>query len=231
MYDGGTADRRGIHMRLRGFSARLTRCLLVVTALGTLSTVSIVCATRVVAQSLADIAKKEEERRKQAPASKVYTNQDLKPVPGSPPPDSGAAAPGDTLKDSDKPADATADKTAADKVGAAGDKGSGDKAAADTEKAPEAKTEKYWRDRITSARTTLDRDQGYAEAMQTRINALTTDFVNRDDPAQRSVIEQNRIKALAELDRLNKQIADDRKQIADIEEEARRAGVPPGWLR
>ena len=36
--------------------------------------------------------------------------------------------------------------------------------------------------------------------MQTRINALTTDFVNRDDPAQRAVIEHDRQKALAELD-------------------------------
>jgi hypothetical protein len=36
---------------------------------------------------------------------------------------------------------------------------------------------------------------------------------------------------MAELERLKKQVVDDRKAIADIEEEARRAGVPPGWLR
>jgi len=36
---------------------------------------------------------------------------------------------------------------------------------------------------------------------------------------------------LTELDRLKKQIVDDQKAITDIEEEARRAGVPPGWLR
>ena len=67
--------------------------------------------------------------------------------------------------------------------------------------------------------------------MQSRINALTTDFVNRDDPAQRAVIADDRQKAIAELERLARANVDGTKAIADIEEEARRAGVPPGWLR
>jgi hypothetical protein len=77
----------------------------------------------------------------------------------------------------------------------------------------------------------LARDQDYADAMQTRINSLTTDFVNRDDPAQRAVIEANRNKSIAELARLTKSIQDDKKALADFLEEARRAGIPPGWLR
>jgi hypothetical protein len=64
-----------------------------------------------------------------------------------------------------------------------------------------------------------------------KINAMTTDFVNRDDPAQKMAIERDRNKALAELDRLKKAILDDKKAITDFEEDARRAGVPPGWLR
>jgi hypothetical protein len=67
--------------------------------------------------------------------------------------------------------------------------------------------------------------------MQTRINSLNADFVNRDDPAQRAVIERDRQKALAELARLKQSILDTKKKTADFEEEARRAGVPPGWLR
>ena len=73
--------------------------------------------------------------------------------------------------------------------------------------------------------------QTYVEAIQTRINALSTDFVNRDDPAQRTVIERDRQKAVAELTRLKQAIVDGKKGIANLEEEARRAGVPPGWLR
>ena len=70
----------------------------------------------------------------------------------------------------------------------------------------------------------------FADAIQTRVNILSADLVN-NDLGQRPVIEQNRNRALAELARLQKSIADDRKAIADLEEEARRSGVPPGWLR
>ena len=43
----------------------------------------------------------------------------------------------------------------------------------------------YWRKRLADLQTALDRDQTYLDAVQSRVNALTTDFVNRDDPAQR----------------------------------------------
>jgi hypothetical protein len=67
--------------------------------------------------------------------------------------------------------------------------------------------------------------------MQTRINALATDFASRDDPAQRSLIAADRQRSLAELDRLKLEIQQHTKAIADTQEEARRAGVPPGWVR
>ena len=66
--------------------------------------------------------------------------------------------------------------------------------------------------------------------MQSRVNALTADFSARDDPAQR-VIGRDRQKAIDELNRLKLAIQHTRKAIADLEEEARRAAVPPGWLR
>ena len=79
--------------------------------------------------------------------------------------------------------------------------------------------------------TQLQRDQTYVDALQTRVNSLATDFVNRDDPAQRAVLAKERQTALGELDRLKKQIEATNKAIADLEEEARRANGPPGWLR
>ena len=84
---------------------------------------------------------------------------------------------------------------------------------------------------MVTARAALDRTRLFADALQSRINALNTDFVNRDDPAQRSVIEQDRIKALAELERVKKEMAEQTKAIAAIQDEARKAGVPAGWVR
>ena len=50
-------------------------------------------------------------------------------------------------------------------------------------------------------------------------------------PAQRNAVAANRQKALTELDRVKKEITANTKALADLSEEARRAGVPPGWLR
>jgi hypothetical protein len=77
----------------------------------------------------------------------------------------------------------------------------------------------------------LARDETSASALQTEVNSLTSDFINSADPTQRSIIEQNRARALSEFARLQKDIEKDRNTIVDLEEEARRAGAPPGWLR
>ena len=181
------------------------------------------------AQSLADVAKKEGERRKATPApSKVYTNDDLKkyptPAPATAegqPPASASGAPGvpappgaPNTPDATKPADPS---KPADPP----------KPAAQEEKKDEA----YWKGVITAAQSKLERDESFLEALQSRVNSLTNDFYSRDDPAQRSVIETQRIKALGEMDRLKQEIADDKATIAKIQEDARKEGVPPGWLR
>ena len=163
------------------------------------------------AQSLGDIARTEEARRQavKAPA-KVYTNKDLgnvDPGPPVPPPDASKAPPApadgkDAEKDKDK----------------------------DKEKTP-VKDQAYWGGKVKALQAQVDRDQTYADAMQSRVNALTADFAARDDPAQRSVISSDRQKAVAELDRLKLAIQNDKKALADLQEEARRAGVPAGWLR
>jgi hypothetical protein len=172
-------------------------------------------------QSLADVAKKEEDRRKANPQpAKVYTNKDLTPAPAGSPPVPAASQ-------SKEEKDASKGKAADPKDGKGADGKDG--TAADGKDGP--KDQKYWNEKMKALRDQLDRDKTFADALQNKINSLTTDFVNRDDPAQKRVIEQDRQKALAELSRLAKQIADDQKAIAGLEEDARRAGVPAGWLR
>jgi hypothetical protein len=170
-------------------------------------------AGRLGAQSLADVARKEEERRKKtSEPAKVYTNKDLSSVPPSapaPPPAASTAKAAEPAKD--------------DKDAAAKDKDAKDKDA--------PKDKAYWAGRLKALQDQLDRDTTFADALQTKINSLTTDFVNRDDPAQRAVLERDRQKAIAQLAKLKQSTIDDKKAIADLEEEARRAGVPPGWLR
>jgi hypothetical protein len=162
------------------------------------------------AQTLGDLAKKEEARRKAIKSSgKVLTGDSIRSVPApapsvtapSPPP---AGAPGGTASAATEKPKPEVDRKA---------------------------QELAWRQRIQAARDALQRSQTFAEALQSRINGLTADFTSRDDPAQRAVVANDRQKALAELDRVKNDVAQQTKAIADIQEEARRAGVPPGWLR
>ena len=161
---------------------------------------------------LGEVARKEEARRKQIKsAEKVLTNKDLPPAP--PRPELPPAAPGTGPEQ--KP----------------GDPAKADPAADAAKEQQEQKGEAWWRERITLAREGLRRSEAFLEALQTRVNVLSADFVSRDDPAQRARIAEDRQKALAEMERVTAEILAYKQQIADIEEEARKAGVPPGWLR
>lgn len=193
------------------------------------------------AQSLVDVARKEGERRQTVKSStRVYSNEDLKPADPAPDPAAAGAAPGDASAASEKkPADAKTDVKADSRADAKGngtatDGKAGDKAPARNAKAGgdgEEKDQEYWGGKMRALNEQLERDRLYAEAIQTRINSLTADFSARDDPAQRALIADDREKAVSEMSRLRKQIEEDKDAIGNLEEEARHAGVPPGWLR
>jgi hypothetical protein len=175
------------------------------------------------AQGLAEVAAKEKERRQGASDGRVYSNKDLKDSP----PVNVVSSPGSPAAEAKAPAKDGKETKDAKDTGKPEVKADA-KPAAEREA---AKDEKAWRDRMTVLRQSLERDKLFADAMQSRINALSADFASRDDPAQRALVAIDREKALAELDRLKKAIDDDTKAIADAEDEARRAGIPPGWLR
>src|SRR5262245_427 len=185
-------------------------------------------AMPVAAQSLADVARAEEARRKTVKGqAKVYTNETLRGADGGaapPPPPPSSPAPAATPS-----APAAADTPAAGGTNKPGTS-AGSKPASPSAADPD-KGEKYWRDRLAAARDALSRSQTFADALQSQINALYTEFVNMDDPVQRSVIEQKRLAAIAEQDRVKADIVKQTKAIADVEDEARRANVPAGWLR
>lgn len=169
-------------------------------------------ATPLAAQGLADVARAEEARRKALKGQvKVYTNETLRGADGgeppAPPPPAAPAPPAPAA--TAKPATPGTAKPAA----------------------VDPKDEKVWRDRLAAARDALKRSQTFADALQTQINGLYTEFVNMSDPAQRAVIEKKRLSAIAEQDRVKADIVKQTKAIADIEDEARRANVPAGWLR
>jgi hypothetical protein len=185
------------------------------------------CARPVWAQSLGDLARQEEERRKTIKSvAKVYTNKDLGNAQPPPPPVASAGQAAST---------AAATPAAGGRTGATGSAaptGSAGRTATDGDNDKGVqKDQAYWAGRMKELNTQLARDEASASEFQNQVNSLTSDFINQADPTQRSIIEQNRARALSEFARLQKEIEKDRNAIADLQEEGRRAGAPPGWLR
>ena len=169
--------------------------------------------------SLAEIARKEAERRKTAKEAKIVITE--KNLPESARKPASTAAPADA----NQPAHAGEQKPAAAGGAAAG-------GAPATPAAPAGdQGEALWRGRITQAREALRRNEVFLQALQTRVNSLATDYYGRDDPYQKMKLAGEREQAIQEMEKVKADVEASKKQVADIEEEARKAGVPPGWLR
>ncbi len=162
------------------------------------------------AQSLADVAKAEEARRKAIkPGAKVYTNEDLGRTPAT------SAAPA-------QPAPAT---TAAAKPG--------DPAAKPGEEKPAdpTRTQAYWKERATTLQQSLSRNKLLLEALQSQVSGLTAQVLTTDDPGQRDLVQARLNRATGELQRVQQDIDKQTKAAAELQDEARKAGVPAGWVR
>lgn len=161
------------------------------------------------AQGLGDAASREREKRQaqKAPPAKVFTEEDLKP----------AVIP----RDSDSPgpegsADASPDPSSRGASSGSGDEGSADFAdPLEKERRERRLLEAEWRVRFANAREQL----AIAEE-NSWVEVVRTEFV-AGVPVQMKVKEQ------VETEELKRA----RQALADLEEEFRRTGLPPGWAR
>jgi DNA repair exonuclease SbcCD ATPase subunit len=164
-------------------------------------------------ESLAEAARKAREQKREAPkAAKVFTNDNI-PTAG------GISSVG-------------AQAEAAPAGGETGATGTG-QGAANTENpagaaAPSA--EKTWRERFAKLHHKLDQDQADLDVMQRELGVLNTQYYS--DPMktlQQSVSREDINKKTAGIEAKKKQIEDDKKAIADAQDELRKSGGDPGW--
>lgn len=176
------------------------------------------------AQGLGDASKKEKARREQGktPKAKTYTQEDLPTLPpdaNEPATDTGESAPSPAaslpapIRSEEAPPSATGEPIFREEGSRPAENARGD--------------ENLWRGRVAQARARVDRAR---QRHQTLAGLNLVPGYEYQDARGRTVIssvEQLQgmtAAAKAELDAAE-------KALADVLEEARRANVPPGWLR
>ncbi len=156
------------------------------------------------AQSLADIAAKEAARRAtlKVPA-RVITDRDL-------PPDNTVGARASQRVDEGRAAaSAPATKATTDDNG---------------------HDERWWNSRVDPLLRKLNGASAKLQAAKARAAATGAD-TTRSGSRARAATMRRAERAAAEVDRYTTEVAQARRALEDLEEEARKAGALPGWLR
>lgn len=93
--------------------------------------------------------------------------------------------------------------------------------------------EAAWRARADASRLTVLQVENQVEGLQYRLDGLRNDtgLDRATDPFRLQKIQAEIEQVTADLEQAKTQLQATRKALEDFEEEARRANVPPGWLR
>jgi len=175
--------------------------------------VALLVAAPAAAQSLAEAAKREKQRREKVeksaqPAAKSYTDTDLKAPRGATategaPPTQGTSASGSSQSSGEQGEDTGA--------------------------------EEQWRSRAAEHRKRVSDAEQRIQELKV---ALERARVDREPPGANVMDPFREQTRQAEIGRLQSQISiaesrlqRARQELAEFEEEARRAGIPPGWVR
>lgn len=171
-------------------------------------------------QSLVELARKERARKTAEGTAKVYTNEDIPSATPSP------AAPAPTqaqTPQAQRPAPATTPA------------GTAEKAEAKPAQAPEkaaADLEKEYREKFAQLRDKLAFEEQKLDVMQREQNLMMTQFYSDPNVALREQNSRAEINKRTQDIEEQKQAVEKAKQaIADLEDELRRKGLPPGWAR
>ena len=176
-------------------------------------------------QSLADLARQERARRAQETKSvKVYTNADIVPAPTPPSPATTpcpcpAAAPG------------TGNPPASAASGKEEPKPPNKEEAKPAEKS-QADLEKEYRDKFAKLRDQLKYETEKLDVMQRELNLMLTQYYSDPNVALREETFRGQIdQRTGEIEQQKATVEKAKQAIADLEEELRKNGLPPGWAR
>ena len=93
--------------------------------------------------------------------------------------------------------------------------------------------EKEWRARAAGQRAAIAKAEKKVASLQAKVDGLASGLAPQPigDPNMLATLENEKNKAIQDLQGAKAELADARKGMDDLEELARRRSIPPGWLR
>ena len=171
------------------------------------------------AQSLADIAAKEKQRREEITETPdVITNDEIPEFTG------GTIS--TTTTNEVQSAETDSQKSEKDAETADQEKKTNPDEPVDFMGRPES----YWRDTMTAARKKVKDLENEANVLILRMNNLQTQFYNIDDGFRREAIQKEIQKTYYEQDLNKENLGKAKDELEDLEKEAKKTGALPGWL-
>jgi hypothetical protein len=171
-------------------------------------------------ESLADLAKKEQQRRAKITAeTKVITNDDSEKYKD------GAVTTG-TI-----PSEPSDENTGAESAGSETDASAkGLKADSDESVDLLGRPESFWRQTMTDARKQVKELENQADVLVLKLNDLQNKFYSEDNGFKQQQIQTEINKTFYEQDLLKGNLEKAKDQLQDLEREARKSGALPGWI-
>jgi hypothetical protein len=171
-------------------------------------------------QSLADLAKKEKERRAKLKADgKIITDIDAAKYKGA------AVTTGTPAEAVAVPAKEKQDTAVGEAPSEAG------KASADEPVDFQGRPESFWRQTMTDARQRVASLENEANVLVLRLADLQNKFYQEADGFKQQQIQREIQKAIYEQDQNKLELARANQQLQDLETEARKSGALPGWIK
>ena len=169
------------------------------------------------AQTIADLARRERERKKGDESKAVLTNATA----------AAAKASQSTSVTTGTPPAADKDKGKDKESQAAGAK----PAAPGVQTDNKGRDEKYWRAAFDKAREEVKRAQGKVTVLDLKMNDLTSQLYREGRYNREMDIREQIAKTQQEQATAREELDGSQKKLSDLEDELRRSGGPPGWAR
>lgn len=169
-------------------------------------------------QSLADIAKKEKERRNEVKDVRVVTEEEAAKFRSQTPAEPALPDQPSGSADSEK------------KEGDAAGKTQVDKPESDEPTDFQGRPESYWRKTMAEARQKVKDLTNESNVIVLKIADLQNQFYRIDDGFKRETIARDLQKTYYEQDKNKEELEKAKVALQDLENEARKSGALPGWV-